>query len=95
MIAHRAEHASIAQFFDKMEHQMRSMLHQHLSALDLVVDIDAATGFLRATVNGLVLSAVEHPDLWPAAAQKEAIELALRAILKPAAKPRARASARA
>ena len=95
MITHRAEHASIAQFFDKMEQQMRSMLREHLTALDLAVDIEVATGFLRATVNGLVLSAVEHPDLWPAKAQQDAIELALRAVLRPDAKPRARAQAKA
>lgn len=90
MITHRAEHTSIAQFFDKMEQQMRAMLRQHLAALDLTVDIEAATGFLRAAVNGLVLSAVEHPELWPAEAQKEAIDLALSAVLSPAAKSRKR-----
>ncbi len=95
MITHRTEHASIDQFFDKMERQMRSRLRQHLSALDLAVNVEVATGFLRATVNGIVLSAVEHPDLWPAEAQREAIELALQAVLKPASAPRPRKRARA
>ena len=95
MIAHRTEHASIDQFFHKMERQMRSMLRQHLSALELAVNGEVATGFLRATVNGIVLSAVEHPDLWPAEAQREAIELALQAVLKPAPAPRSRKRGRA
>lgn len=100
MIAHRSEHRSIDQFFHKMEREMRSRIRQHLADLDLDLDLDAATSFLRASVNGIVLSAVEHPDLWPADAQRQAIELALQAVIgsasaaqpttKPRSKPRSR-----
>jgi AcrR family transcriptional regulator len=94
LITHRSEHDSIEQFFAKMERQMRSMLRQHLADLDLGVDLDVATAFLRSSVNGIVLSAVEHPELWPPDAQRQAIELALQAVMREVQAPRPRTHAR-
>ena len=95
LITHRSEHVSVDQFFDKMERQMRSMLRKHLTDLDLGVDLDLAVAFLRSSVNGIVLSAIEHPDLWPPDAQRQAIELALQAVLREVVQPRTRTRARA
>ena len=80
LISHRDEHASIQRFFDVMEDRMRALLRSHLEPLELSVELDVAAAFLRATVNGIVLSAVEHPDLWPAQVQLASLNIALNGL---------------
>lgn len=65
LIWRRDEHESIAHFFTAMEQRMRSMLRRRLEGLVPTKDLDNAVAYLRAVTNGLTLSAVEHPDLWP------------------------------
>jgi AcrR family transcriptional regulator len=80
LIWHRAEHPSIEHFFDAMEKIMRDLLRERLR--DLVPDdeVEDAAAFLRAMTNGLTLSSVEHPDLWPVDAVERALTRALRGI---------------
>lgn len=65
LIWRRDEHESIEHFFTAMEERMRSMLRERLQGLVPADDLDSAVAYLRAVTNGLTLSAVEHPDLWP------------------------------
>ena len=80
LISHRHEHPSIDHFFDSMEERMRALLRDRLSGLVPDEDLDHAAGFLRAVTNGLTLSAVEHPDLWPADRVEQALRTAVRGL---------------
>jgi len=80
LIAHRAEHQHVQYFFDSMERRMRGLLQSHLRPLVPREELNASVDFLRATVNGIVLSAVEHPQRWPRARQFKTIDLALRGL---------------
>jgi AcrR family transcriptional regulator len=80
LISHRGEHVSIDHFFDVMEDRMRGLLRSHLSGLVPAESVEGAVSMLRAVVNGLVLSAVEHPELWPAPSQLAVVESALSSL---------------
>lgn len=83
LLPHRSEHDTIAQSFEKMEIHVRAMLRKRLLDLaDVDIDVEAATAFLRASAKGIALSAVEHPNLWPADVQRQTIELALQAVVQ-------------
>lgn len=82
LVPHAGESASIQRFFDVMETTMRRLLTERVAELDLAVDPDLAVAFLRSTINGIVLSRVEHPELWPAERQRAALQLALRGLLR-------------
>jgi AcrR family transcriptional regulator len=74
LIPQRGEHAGIDHFFDAMETRMRDLLRSHLQDLLPEREIDAAVALLRATTNGVVLSAVEHPDRWPRESQLAVVD---------------------
>ncbi len=59
---------------------MRSLIRGHLADIGIDTDLDFATSFLRATTNGVTLSAIEHPDLWPNELQKRVLDTALSAL---------------
>ena len=80
LISHRHEHPSIEHFFDAMEERMRALLRERLSGVVPDDDLDHATGYLRAVTNGLTLSAVEHPDLWPADRIEQTLRTAVRGL---------------
>ncbi len=80
LIPHRGEHASIDRFFDVMEYRMRGLLRSHLMEVVPANRLEPAVSLLRATVNGLVLSAVEHPNLWSRDEQLAVIDSALRSL---------------
>ncbi|MFG2044944.1 TetR/AcrR family transcriptional regulator [Dactylosporangium sp. NPDC048998] len=80
LIPHRGEQQSIQYFFDAMEQRMRSLIRERLVGLVPDDELDSAVGFLRAMTNGITLSAVEHPDLWPAERVRTVVETALRGL---------------
>ncbi|MEO5662669.1 MAG: TetR/AcrR family transcriptional regulator [Nocardioides sp.] len=80
LIPQRGEHESIDDFFDVMETRMRGLIRGHLEDIGIDMDLETATAYLRATTNGVTLSAIEHPDLWPAQLQKDVIDIALKAL---------------
>lgn len=80
LIPHRGDHESIENFFRVMEARMRSLIRGHLADIGIGTNLDFATSFLRATTNGVTLSAIEHPDLWPNELQKRVLDTALSAL---------------
>lgn len=80
LIPHRGDHESIDDFFNVMEERMRGLIRRHLEDVGAEIDLAFATSYLRATTNGLTLSAIEHPDLWPEKLQKQVLDVALSAL---------------
>ena len=80
LIAHRGEQDSVEYFFDAMEKRMRQLLRSHLQPLVPRSELNVAVNFLRVVVNGVVLSAVEHPSSWSRAKQARVLDRALVAI---------------
>lgn len=80
LISHRHEHPSIEHFFDAMESRMRSLLRNRLTEVVPADEVEHATEYLRAVTNGVTLSAIEHPDMWPPARAEQVLRTALRGL---------------
>ncbi|MFG2966887.1 TetR/AcrR family transcriptional regulator [Streptomyces sp. NPDC048288] len=89
LVPHRGEHDSVTHFFDAMEERMRSLLRERLQGLVSDDELEPSVGYLRALTNGVTLSAVEHPDLWPQDRVEWVLERGLRGLglLHPASEP--------
>ncbi|GAB3616600.1 hypothetical protein GCM10027416_11570 [Okibacterium endophyticum] len=74
------EESSIDHFYVAMEKRTRQLMSVYLEPLLPAAEVPAAVDVLRATVNGLVLSAVEHPQLWPSERQLSVLYNALRGL---------------
>jgi hypothetical protein len=55
--------------FSAMDMKVRALLRSHVGGLVPPQDVERAVEILRVTTDGVVLSVVEHPDLWPAERQ--------------------------
>jgi AcrR family transcriptional regulator len=71
-----AGHEHRAQF-DANEKRIRRYLREHVSELVDGDEVERAVELLRVVINGIVLSACEHPTKWPRRRQLAVIELAL------------------
>lgn len=67
-------------FADSMEQFARERFRASVAGLVEEARVEDAVDFCRALVNGLVLSAVEHPDLWTPDRQRRVLEIGLAAI---------------
>jgi AcrR family transcriptional regulator len=63
--------------FNANERRVRKYLREHLSELVHEEELGRTVELLRVVVNGLVLSACEHPAQWPRGRQFAVVELAL------------------
>jgi AcrR family transcriptional regulator len=80
--------------FDTWDHHIREHLRRHLKGLVAPRQVEATIDLLRCITNGITLSAVEHPDEWPAERQFAVVDDALDRldlVPAPAKRPRARA----
>lgn len=67
--AERASDLHVQSFFEAMDRKMRALLRDHVEPLVDTSLVDITVDALRVMVNGIVLSAVEHPRKWPAKRQ--------------------------
>jgi len=67
-------------YLDRVEERMTELLREHLRPLVPEVELANATDALRLGLNGIVLSAVEHPDLWPPELQSEVMGIVLASL---------------
>jgi AcrR family transcriptional regulator len=64
LISQRHTHQGIDHFFSVMESRVRGLLRSHLEPLVAESELPLYVDYLRALTNGLVLSSVEHPEIW-------------------------------
>ncbi|WP_435747382.1 TetR/AcrR family transcriptional regulator [Microbacterium sp. PMB16] len=67
MISMRATSTSVDHFYIAMEQKFREMFTRTLARLVPDADVETLVDFLRAGLNGLVLAATEHPEIWDTA----------------------------
>lgn len=79
-LVHSSGNEAIARFFATMEAKAREAFRERLQGLVKAEEIPEAIDFLRTLVNGAVLSAVEHPDIWTAERQVAVVERGLQAL---------------
>lgn len=79
-LVHSAGNPAISRFFVAMEDKARAAFRERLTGLIPADEVARAVDYLRALVNGAVLSAVEHPDIWTADRQREVIDYGLRSL---------------
>lgn len=65
---------------DVWESGIRTLLRRCLSALVPAGSVESHADVLRATLNGLVLSTIEHPDYWDAERQVDVLQTVARGI---------------
>jgi AcrR family transcriptional regulator len=68
-------------FTTTMERKIRGLLRSTLKPLVPESDVESHVDALRALTNGVVLSAVEHPRLWPVRRQIATLDLVLDALI--------------
>ena len=67
-------------FADGMEDRARRLLRGVLTPLVPADDLESAIDFCRATVNGITLSTVEHPEHWTPERQRTMVDLMVRTV---------------
>jgi AcrR family transcriptional regulator len=77
LISLRDEQDSVDHFFLAMDKRHRALLKSHLAPLVDPERLSDYVDFLRAMVNGVVLSTVEHPKKWPRRRQLAVLDNAL------------------
>lgn len=65
----------MASHLDRIEQRMRELLREHLRPLVDARDLEPATDMVRMTINGIVLSAVEHRPYWTPQRQRSVLDL--------------------
>jgi AcrR family transcriptional regulator len=60
--------------FDAWDDRIRGYLRSHLEGLVEPENVERTVELLRVVTSGIVLSVVEHPDLWPAQRQIAVLE---------------------
>lgn len=82
------EEPSVDHFFVTVDARIRELMAVHLAPFLPEDEIPPAVDYLRATMNGVTLSAVEHRDHWSARRQLAVLDMALRTLkLVPASVP--------
>lgn len=87
LTAERDSDLHVQSFFQAMDRKMRALLRDHVTPLVEPYLVDITVDALRVMVNGVVLSAVEHPRKWPAKRQLALLDHMLESLglSKPAA----------
>jgi hypothetical protein len=80
LVAHSDSDLNVNAFFIAMDRKMRQLLRDHLTPLVSADAVDANVELLRTLVNGVVLSAAEHPTKWPRKRQLALLHHALTAL---------------
>lgn len=80
MVGERSVDPSVEGFFTAMENKMRSLLRSHLEPVVPAEDVEMYVDLLRVLTNGIILSAVEHPQMWTPQRQLRALEFAIASL---------------
>lgn len=81
LLPYRDTDTVIDEFFSRLEVDMRDLLRAGISGLGRSVDEDFYVSVIRAWVNGLALSVVEHPELWAANCQERTTSWLMRSLM--------------
>jgi len=75
LASHRGSEPALDDFFARMEPGMRDLFRLGLRGLVKPKDVEGLVDVIRAWTNGVVLSVVEHPEIWTPERQLAALEL--------------------
>jgi AcrR family transcriptional regulator len=73
LVAHRNADPAARDFLDRLEGAMRDVLRSAVDGLVPFEDRDAVVDQMRVWGSGMVLSAIEHPEMWSADRQLAAL----------------------
>lgn len=94
LVAHKATEPVVADMSARMEPGMRGLMRQALAEFVDPADLEGMVDLLRAWTSGVVLSAVEHPEIWTPERQLQALDRFVSSLSLPlAARPSAAPSA--
>lgn len=74
LLAHRDAEPAVAAFFTRLEPVMRNLYREHVASLVDEADLELAVDLMRASISGITLSAIEHPEIWDRERQLRAVD---------------------
>ncbi|WP_206789644.1 TetR/AcrR family transcriptional regulator [Amycolatopsis sp. MtRt-6] len=74
LLAHRDAEPAIDAFFARLEPIMRTLYREHVAPLVADEDLELAVDLMRASISGITLSAIEHPEIWDRERQLRAVD---------------------
>jgi AcrR family transcriptional regulator len=74
LLAHRDADPAVDAFFVRLEPAMRGVFQAHVAELVDEDDLELTVDLMRASINGITLSAIEHPEIWDRERQLRAAE---------------------
>jgi AcrR family transcriptional regulator len=80
LIGERDAQLRTRHLFDTWDRRVRELLRDHVDGLVPGDRVEPTVDLLRTITNGLTLSAVEHPDKWPAERQFAVLDDALEVL---------------
>lgn len=83
LVSHRNVEPAVARHLDRIEPGMRDLIKNAVQSLISPEELDATVDLIRLWTSGVVLSAIEHPELWTAERQIEAMRHFMRLLNLP------------
>ena len=80
LASHKGSEPALEDFFTRMEPGMRKVFRDGLKGLVPAKEVEGLVDVIRAWTNGVVLSVVEHPEIWTRKRQLAALELFMRML---------------
>lgn len=83
LLAHMTTEAAVGDLFTRMEPGMRGLMRKALAEFVDPAELEGLVDVLRAWTSGVVLSAVEHPEIWTPERQLQTLDLFLSSLSLP------------
>lgn len=77
LASHQGSEPAVEEFFARMEPGMRELFRAGLQGFVKAKEMEGLVDVMRAWTNGVVLSAVEHPEIWTPQRQRASLDLFL------------------
>lgn len=80
LISMRAQSRSVDHFFEAMENKFRELFGAVLDRLVPANEVQGLVDYLRVGMNGIAISAVEHPEIWTPERRKSVVDLLIQTV---------------
>lgn len=80
LIAMRQQSRSVDHFFMAVERNFRALFGSALARIVPEADVAPLVDYLRVGLNGIAISAVEHPEIWTSERRRDVVDLLMRTV---------------
>ncbi|MGV9384939.1 TetR/AcrR family transcriptional regulator [Nonomuraea sp. NPDC003707] len=83
LVSHRNVEPAVEEFFARIEPSMRDVIRKGIEGFVDPDELDAMVDLVRVWASGMVLSVIEHPEMWTPERQLQALRHFLRVLELP------------